>query len=156
MKAVVQRVSRARVTVAGEVTGQIDQGLLILLGVAGGDPPEAEAALAAKIAGLRIFQDEAGKMNRSVAEVGGAALVVSQFTLLADCRKGRRPSFLGAAPPDEADRRYQGFCELLRGHGLRVETGRFAASMDVELVNQGPVTILLDSAELLAPRRGSA
>lgn len=152
MKAVLQRVARASVTADGEVVGAIERGLLILLGVAAGDPLEAEAALATKIAGLRVFPDEQGKMNRSVVEAGGAALVVSQFTLLADCRKGRRPSFVGAAPPAEAERRYEGFCELLRGLGLRVATGRFGASMQVELVNEGPVTIVLDSAELLKPR----
>ena len=154
MRAVVQRVSRASVRVGGELTGEIGRGLLILLGVAGGDPPGAEAALARKIAGLRIFEDEAGKMNRSVVDVGGACLVVSQFTLLADCRKGRRPSFVGAAPPEEANRRYEGFCALLRAEGLRVETGRFAASMDVELLNQGPVTIVLDTADLLPRSEG--
>jgi D-tyrosyl-tRNA(Tyr) deacylase len=148
MRAVLQRVSRAKVTVSGEVTGEIEGGLLVLLGVKAGDPPGCEASLARKIAGLRIFQDDAGKMNLSVKDAGGAVLVVSQFTLLADCRKGRRPSFIGAAPPDEADRRYQGFCDLLRAEGLRVETGRFGASMDVELCNQGPVTILLDTDEL--------
>ena len=153
MKAVVQRVSRARVTVGDEVTGEIGQGLLILLGVAQGDPPEAEATLAKKIAGLRIFKDADGKMNLAVGDVGGQALVVSQFTLCGDCRKGRRPSVIKAAPPDEADRRYQGFCDLLREQGLTVATGRFGADMDVELVNQGPVTILLDTDELLAPRR---
>ena len=156
MKAVVQRVSRARVTVGDEVTGEIGAGLLVLLGVAQGDPPEAEQTLATKIAGLRIFEDEAGKMNLAVGETGGQVLVVSQFTLLADCRKGRRPSFTGAAPPDEADRRYQGFCELLRAQGLTVATGRFGASMQVELLNAGPVTIVLDTADLLGPRRGGA
>lgn len=156
MKAVLQRVSRAQVTVGDEVTGQIDRGLLILLGVAADDPPEAEEVLAKKVANLRIFQDDADKMNLSVLDVGGAALVVSQFTLLADCRKGRRPSFLGAGSPEVANQRYEAFCERLRGHGLRVETGRFAASMNVELVNQGPVTILLDTADLLAPRKASS
>ncbi len=149
MKAVVQRVSRASVRVDGQVVGAIDQGLLILLGVAAGDPPECEELLARKVADLRIFPDDEDKMNRSLLDVGGAALVVSQFTLLADCRKGRRPSFIGAAPPDEAERRYEGFCQLLRGLGLRVETGRFATSMEVELVNMGPVTIVLDTRELL-------
>ncbi|RMG15573.1 MAG: D-tyrosyl-tRNA(Tyr) deacylase [Planctomycetota bacterium] len=153
MKAVVQRVARARVTVAGEVTGAIDGGLLVLLGVKAGDPPEAESLLARKVAGLRVFEDDAGKMNRSVGEAGGAVLVVSQFTLLADCRKGRRPSFVAAAPPAEAERRYEAFCELLRAEGLRVETGRFGAAMQVELVNQGPVTIVLDTEELAAPRK---
>ena len=152
MRAVVQRVSRASVRVGDELTGAIVDGLLVLLGVAEGDPPGAEEALAKKIAGLRIFQDDEGKMNLSVGDVGGGVLVVSQFTLLADCRKGRRPSFLEAAPPEEAYRRYELLCELLRGEGLEVATGRFAASMDVELVNRGPVTILLDTAELLGPR----
>lgn len=148
MKAVLQRVTRASVSVAGECVGEIGEGLLILLGVAAGDPPGAEALLARKAADLRVFKDEQGKMNRSVREQGGAALVVSQFTLLADCRKGRRPSFVGAAPPAEAEARYERFCELLRGQGLRVETGRFGADMEVSLVNAGPVTIVLDSAEL--------
>lgn len=139
--------ARARVTVDGEVTGQIDRGYLLLLGVAAGDPPGVEATLAKKVAELRVFPDDEGKMNRSVVEAGGAVLVVSQFTLLADTRKGRRPSFIGAAPPEEAKRRYEGFCELLRGHGLRVETGRFAAHMAVELVNDGPVTIIFDTAD---------
>ncbi|MGE0712913.1 MAG: D-aminoacyl-tRNA deacylase [Planctomycetota bacterium] len=154
MKAVVQRVSRAAVEVAGERVGAIEAGLLVLLGVAAGDPEGSEELLARKVAGLRIFRDDEGKMNRSVGEAGGAVLVVSQFTLLADCRKGRRPSFTGAAPPDEADRRYERFCELLRGEGLRVEQGRFGADMDVALVNQGPVTIVLDTVELTGPKRG--
>lgn len=149
MKAVIQRVSRASVRVEGQVVGAIERGLLVLLGVAAGDPPGCEEFLAKKVAELRIFDDDQGKMNRSVLDVGGAVLVVSQFTLLADCKKGRRPSFIGAAPPDEADQRYRRFCELLRGHGLVVETGRFAASMEVELVNMGPVTIVLDTRELL-------
>lgn len=148
MKAVLQRVARAEVRVAGEVVGRIGPGLLVLLGVAREDPPGDEQVLARKIAGLRIFPDEAGRMNRSVLDAGGAALVVSQFTLLADAAHGRRPSFLGAAPPEEAERRYLAFCEALRGEGLTVETGRFGALMEVELVNQGPVTILLESAEL--------
>lgn len=157
MRAVLQRVARAKVTVGAEsqgehgsteVTGAIDRGLLVLLGVAAGDPPGAEELLARKTAELRIFPDDEGKMNRSVIEVGGAVLVVSQFTLLADCKKGRRPSFIGAAPPAEADARYQRYCELLRGHGLRVETGRFQTEMQVELVNEGPVTIVLDTRDL--------
>lgn len=155
MKAILQRVSRASVEVAGEVTGQIETGLLILLGVAEGDPPGCEELLARKAAGLRIFRDEAGKMNLSVADIGGSALVVSQFTLLADCRKGRRPSFTGAAPPAEAEARYERFCELLRAEGVPVETGRFGADMNVSLLNQGPVTIVLDSESLGAPRRSS-
>lgn len=148
MKAVLQRVTRAEVRVEGQVVGRIAAGFLVLLGVAREDPPGDEALLARKVAGLRVFPDEAGKMNRSILEVGGAALVVSQFTLLADVRQGRRPSFTGAAPPEEADRRYQAFCAALKAEGVPVETGRFGASMEVELLNQGPVTILLDTAEL--------
>ena len=151
MKAVVQRVRRARVSLPEDgdrVTGEVQAGLLILLGVAQGDPPEAEAVLARKLAGLRIFNDDQGKMNRSVVDVGGAALVVSQFTLLADCRKGRRPSFVGAAPPDEADRRYQAFCAALEAEGVPVQTGQFAAHMHVDLLNDGPVTIVLDTRDL--------
>lgn len=136
MKAVVQRVSSAAVDVAGERIGEIGVGLLVLLGVAAGDPEGAEELLARKIAGMRIFRDDAGKMNLSVKDAGGELLVVSQFTLLANCRKGRRPSFVGAAPPEEANARYERFCELLRGEGLTVATGRFAADMDVSLVNQ--------------------
>ncbi len=155
MRAVLQRVSRASVRVGEEVTGAIEAGLLVLLGVADGDPPECEQLLAKKIAGLRIFPDAEGKMNLSVKDAGGDVLVVSQFTLIADCRKGRRPSFIKAAAPDEANRRYEAFCELLRTeHELTVATGRFAASMDVELVNRGPVTIVLDTDELFAPRSG--
>lgn len=128
--------------------GQVEQGYLILLGVAAGDPPQAEQLLARKIAGLRVFRDDAGKMNRSLLDVEGGALVVSQFTLLADCKKGRRPNFLRAAPPEEAERRYLGFCDLLRGEGVaQVETGRFGASMQVELLNDGPVTIVLDTTD---------
>jgi D-aminoacyl-tRNA deacylase len=149
MKAVVQRVSRASVQVEGAVVGAIERGLLVLLGVAQGDPPGCEELLAKKVVELRIFPDDEGKMNRSVVDVGGALLVVSQFTLLADCKKGRRPSFIGAAPPDEASARYERFCALARAHGPRVETGRFAAEMKVELVNEGPVTIVLDTRELL-------
>lgn len=148
MKAVVQRVARASVSVDGAVVGAVEAGFLILLGVAQGDPPQAEALLARKVAGLRVFKDEAGKMNASLLDTGGGALVVSQFTLLADCKKGRRPNFLRAAPPEEAERRYLAFCELLREQGVqRVETGRFGASMQVELLNDGPVTIVLDTAD---------
>lgn len=145
VRAVVQRVARAAVRVEGAEVGAIGPGLLVLLGVARGDG-EAEARwMAGKLAGLRIFEDAAGKMNRAVAEAGGALLVVSQFTLLGDARKGNRPSFTGAAPPEQADPLYQRTCALLREQGLRVETGRFRATMAVELVNDGPVTILLES-----------
>jgi D-aminoacyl-tRNA deacylase len=145
MRAVVQRVTRASVTVAGEVTGRIDRGFLVLLGVADDDTDADAVALAAKIVGLRIFEDEAGKMNLALAEVGGRMLVVSQFTLLGDCRKGRRPSFVRAARPEQADELYRAFCAEVRGQGIEVETGRFQQHMDVELVNDGPVTLLLDS-----------
>jgi D-tyrosyl-tRNA(Tyr) deacylase len=142
---VVQRVSRCKVTVAGGVSGEIGSGLLVLLGVAQGDTEAAADHLAEKIAGLRIFEDNEGKMNRSVADAGGALLVVSQFTLYGDVRKGKRPSFDRAARPEEARRLYEYFVSKLRAAGLRCETGRFQEMMDVELVNAGPVTILLDS-----------
>jgi D-tyrosyl-tRNA(Tyr) deacylase len=148
MIAVLQRVSRASVAVDCTTAGAIDRGLLVLLGVKKGDG-EAEAdLLARKTGGLRIFADEAGKMNRSCAEAGGAMLVVSQFTLCGDCRKGRRPSFEPAAPPDVAVPLYERFCERLREQGYRVETGVFGAMMDVELVNDGPVTFVLDTEHL--------
>jgi len=145
VRAVVQRVSSARVEVAGKIAGSVGKGLLVLLGVAQGDTDRQAEWLAEKIAGLRIFEDEAGKMNLSLLDVGGAALVVSQFTLLADCRRGRRPSFTDAAPPEEADRLYQVFVAKLRSAGLPVETGVFQAHMDVHLVNDGPVTLVLDA-----------
>ena len=145
MRAVVQRVSRARVSVAGEVTGEIGLGLLVLLGVGERDTATDAAYLAAKIAGLRIFEDAEGKMNRAVGESGGAVLAVSQFTLLGDVRRGKRPSFDGAARPEQARQLYELFVEEIRRAGLKCETGRFQEMMDVELVNQGPVTILLDS-----------
>ncbi len=148
MRAVVQRVSRARVVVEGRTTGQIASGLLVLLGVARGDTAEQAAYLAEKIAHLRIFDDEQGKMNRSLLEVGGAALVVSQFTLYGDARGQRRPSFIQAAPPEEAARLYEEFVTCLGALGVRVETGVFQARMTVELTNDGPVTILLDSEKL--------
>ena len=148
MRAVVQRVSRAEVRVEGRVVGAIGRGLLVLLGVAQGDGDVTARALADKIAALRIFEDPGGKMNLAVAEVGGELLVVSQFTLLGDARKGNRPSFSAAAPPAEADALYQRCCAMLREKGLRVATGVFRAHMDVELVNDGPVTILLDTARL--------
>lgn len=145
MRAVVQRVSRGRVTVDGAVTGEIGAGYVVLLGVRKGDTPEAARYLAEKIAHLRVWEDDEGKMNRSLLETGGAALVVSQFTLYADARKGRRPGFDQAARPEEAEPLYQQFCAELAALGVPVATGRFQAHMAVELVNDGPVTILLDS-----------
>jgi D-tyrosyl-tRNA(Tyr) deacylase len=147
MRAVVQRVSRAQVAVKGEIAGQIGLGLLVLLGV-GRDDTEADASyLAEKIAGLRVFEDDLGKMNRSVQEVGGAVLAVSQFTLYGDVRRGKRPSFDAAAAPEKARQLYEFFVEQIRAAGLRCETGRFQEMMTVELVNEGPVTILLDSGK---------
>ena len=146
MRAVVQRVSRARVRVNGEITGEIGLGLLVLLGVAAGDTRAAADYLVEKTIGLRIFEDCGGKMNLSVAEVGGALLVVSQFTLYGDVRRGKRPSFDAAAPPEQARELYEYFVERIRAAGRRCETGRFQETMRVELVNEGPVTILLDSA----------
>ncbi|OHB70967.1 MAG: D-tyrosyl-tRNA(Tyr) deacylase [Planctomycetes bacterium RBG_13_63_9] len=146
MRACVQRVRRAQVTVAGEVCGRIGTGLLVLLGVAESDAEGEARQLAQKIAGLRVFEDAQGKMNLSVGEVGGAVLVVSQFTLLGDCRKGRRPSFVAAARPEKAERLYQVFVECVAAEGIRVATGRFREHMEVELVNDGPVTLLLESA----------
>jgi D-tyrosyl-tRNA(Tyr) deacylase len=141
MRAVVQRVSRAQVTPGGE----IGRGLCVLLGVAREDSEEQVTRLAAKVARLRIFPDDEGRFDRSVADVGGAVLVVSQFTLIADTAKGNRPSFGEAAPPEEAEPLYERFCSELRSLGLPVETGIFGAKMEVELVNDGPVTIILDS-----------
>jgi D-tyrosyl-tRNA(Tyr) deacylase len=143
MKAVCQRVSEARVRVAGEVVGEIGAGLCVLLGVARGDGEPDGERLAAKIARLRVFADDEGRFDRSLVEVGGSALVVSQFTLLADTAKGNRPSFTGAAPPGEAEPLYERFCASLRDLGIPVEQGVFGAKMAVELVNDGPVTILL-------------
>jgi D-tyrosyl-tRNA(Tyr) deacylase len=148
MRAVIQRVSRAQVTVDGEITGKIERGLLVLLGVAPADTQADADYLAGKIAGLRIFEDENGKMNLSVTDVGGAILVVSQFTLYGDVRKGKRPSFDGAAGPQEAGELYEYFVVRIRAACLRCETGRFQENMQVELVNDGPVTILLDSTKL--------
>src|SRR5262245_8817119 len=145
MRACVQRVTEASVTVEGEIVGQIGLGLLVLLGVAADDTEEDAKQLAAKTAGLRIFEDDEGKMNRSLAEVNGAMLVVSQFTLLGDCRKGRRPNFTAAAPPELAEKLYEIFCSQVRSEGIPVETGRFRKMMKVALVNDGPVTLLLDS-----------
>jgi len=144
MRAVIQRVSEADVTVAGSVTGAVGRGLLVLLGVGHGDTEETARTLAARTARLRIFSDARGKMNLSVQDVGGGVLVVSQFTLLADTRKGHRPSFTDAAPPDVANRLYETFCEALAAEGLAVARGVFGAHMDVRLINDGPVTILLD------------
>ena len=147
MRAVVQRVSRAKVTADEEVTGEIGVGLLVLVGV-GREDTEADALyLAEKICGLRVFEDDQGKINRSVAEAGGSLLAVSQFALYGDVRKGKRPSFDAAAPPDMARRLYEFFVERIRQAGLRCETGRFQEMMQVELVNDGPVTILLDSTK---------
>jgi D-tyrosyl-tRNA(Tyr) deacylase len=145
LRAVIQRVSRARVTVDSRVAGEIQTGMLILLGVGRDDTPEAAAYLAEKIANLRVFVDDAGKMNRSLVEISGSALVVSQFTLYGDTRGGRRPSYIQAAPPEDANQLYEEFVRRLRSFGVRVETGVFQAHMEVELVNDGPVTILLDS-----------
>jgi D-tyrosyl-tRNA(Tyr) deacylase len=144
VRAVCQRVSEARVRVDGVVTGEIATGLLVLLGVARTDGPDDAERLAAKVARLRIFGDERGKFDRSLLDVGGAALVVSQFTLIADTRKGNRPSFAAAAPPDIAEPAYEQFCAALAAHGVRVAKGVFGARMAVELVNEGPVTIVLD------------
>ena len=148
MRAVVQRVSRARVSVDGEVVGRIGRGLCVLLGVGEGDTERDADYLANKVAGLRIFPDEAGLMNRSVLEIGGAVLAISQFTLYGDCRKGKRPSFVKAMKPPRAEELFEYFVERVRAQGLEVATGRFGAMMDVELVNQGPVTLLLDSSKL--------
>lgn len=145
MRAVLQRVRSARVEVADEVVGEIGVGLLVLLGVAQGDGSAQARALAKKTAELRIFEDAEGKMNLSVQEIGGAVLAVSQFTLLADCRKGRRPGFSAAAAPEAANNLYQEYMTALRASGLTVATGIFQAEMQVHLVNDGPVTLLLDT-----------
>ena len=145
MRAVIQRVSEASVTVDQKTVGAIGQGLMVLLGVAQGDTSQEAKSLAEKTARLRIFEDDAGKMNRSVEEIGGSLLVVSQFTLLGDCRKGRRPGFTDAAPPELADQLYEEYVAALRSRGVNVATGVFRADMQVALVNDGPVTMLLDS-----------
>ena len=147
MRAVVQRVSRGKVTVNDWISGEIGLGLVVLLGVGQGDSEADAAYLAEKICGLRIFEDADAKMNRSVLDVGGSVLVVSQFTLYGDVRRGKRPSFDAAAPPDRAKTLYEFFVEQIRAAGLRCETGRFQEMMQVELVNEGPVTILLDSGK---------
>jgi D-tyrosyl-tRNA(Tyr) deacylase len=148
MRAVVQRVSRASVEVDGRVIGEIGQGLLVLIGVSTNDAEADADYVVEKIAGLRIFEDGDGKMNRSVADVGGAVLAVSQFTLYGDVRRGKRPSFDGAARPERARELYEYFVAQIRRRGLRCETGQFQAMMSVSLVNQGPVTVLLDSSKL--------
>jgi D-tyrosyl-tRNA(Tyr) deacylase len=145
MRAVCQRVSRARVTVDGEVLGQIDRGLLVLLGVERGDGTTEASGLAGKVARLRIFEGETGHFDQSLIDVGGAALVVSQFTLIGDTRKGNRPSFTNAAPPEQAEPLYEDFCAAMAETGVPVERGVFGARMAVELVNDGPVTIVLDT-----------
>jgi D-aminoacyl-tRNA deacylase len=144
MRAVVQRVSRARVLVEGEVRSEIGPGLCVLFGVARGDEPAAAERLASRVARLRIFENEEGRFDRSLLDVSGAALVVSQFTLIADTAKGNRPSFTDAAVPKEAEPLYERFCEALRALEVEVETGVFGARMEVDLVNDGPVTIVLD------------
>lgn len=152
MRVVLQRVSQASVSVDGAVLGAINAGLLLLVGVADGDDDATARKLAAKCAEMRIFSDDGGRFDRSLTDVGGAALVVSQFTLLADVRKGRRPSFIAAAQPDIAAPLCEVFAQSLRDLGVRVETGRFVAMMEVSLVNDGPVTIVVDSVELDQPR----
>ncbi len=154
MRVVLQRVTRASVTVEADVVGAIGSGLLILVGVAEGDTESQADALAAKVAGLRIFSDAEGRFNESVVEIGGSALVVSQFTLHADVRKGRRPGFTAAAGPEVAEPLCDYFAEALRQQGVPVETGVFGAMMSVELVNDGPFTIVIDSGDLERPRRG--
>ena len=144
MRAVLQRVAEARVRIDGAVVGEVGRGLLVLLGVAPGDSEEQARWLADKVVGLRIFADADDKMNLSVAEVGGGVLVVSQFTLYGDCSKGRRPSFIGAAPPETAIPLYEKFVEAVKANGVPVATGRFGAMMQVELINDGPVTLILE------------
>ena len=145
MRAVVQRVRECSVSAGDEITGEIGQGLLVLLGVATEDEAKDAQYLADKIANLRIFEDDAGKMNRSLLDNGGEMLVVSQFTLLGDCRKGRRPSFINAADPQKANKLYEIFVEQIRRKGISVKTGRFRTMMDVSLINHGPVTLIVES-----------
>ena len=147
MKLVIQRVSEARVTVDGTTVGSISTGLLVLIGISKSDTADDADYLTGKVLGLRIFPDQNQKMNLNIADANGSILIVSQFTLYADCRKGRRPSFDAAAPPEQALRLYNYFVEGIRGSGVPVETGTFQAMMEVRLVNQGPVTILIDSGE---------
>lgn len=147
MRALLQRTTAASVRVAGEVVGEIDRGLVILVGIGPEDTEATADQMAQKSAELRLFRDDAGRTNRSLLDTGGGALVISQFTLYADTRRGRRPGFTGAAPPDEAERLYERFADALRGLGVTVATGRFGVEMAVELVNDGPFTIWLDSAD---------
>ena len=153
MRAVVQRVAEARVSVAGDVVGAIGQGLLVLLGVAHEDGEDEARFLARKIAALRIFEDGQGKMNLALADMGGAVLVVSQFTLYGDVRKGRRPSFTDAARPEHAERLYRQFCQFIASEGIPVEEGIFQAAMKVALVNDGPVTLWLDTKAMSGPAK---
>lgn len=150
MRSVVQRVTRAKVTVGGETVGAIGPGMLVLLGVANDDTDAQADWMAEKLVGLRIFADDEGKMNRSLLDTGGAMLAVSQFTLLGDCRKGKRPSFVGAAAPEQAERLYERFIATVRSAGIEVSTGRFRTDMQVELVNDGPVTLIVESASTAA------
>ena len=147
MKAVLQRVSRGSVSIAGDTTGAIRQGFVVLLGVAAGDEQADAEYLAEKITNLRVFEDPGGKMNLSIGDIGGSLLVISQFTLLADCRKGRRPSFVRAAGPETADELYSYFIQQVRARQIPVETGRFGARMTVSIENDGPVTIVIDSRD---------
>jgi D-tyrosyl-tRNA(Tyr) deacylase len=144
VRVVVQRVARASVTVDGREVGAVERGLVVLVGIASGDGDEAVAWMADKVAGLRVFPDDDGKMNRSLLEIGGGALVVSQFTLYGDATRGRRPSFIEAAPPEAAEPIYQRFVEALRGRGVAVATGVFGATMAISLVNDGPVTLVIE------------
>lgn len=153
MRAVVQRVARASVVVEGAAVGAIEQGLLVLLGVTDSDTDATARKLARKIVALRIFEDDEGKMNRAMADVGGAMLCVSQFTLYGDVRRGNRPSFTAAAAPEEARRLYDLFCDEVEAQGIRCERGVFGAHMGVELLNDGPVTLMIDSEDLEQPRR---
>ncbi|HDQ44177.1 MAG TPA: D-tyrosyl-tRNA(Tyr) deacylase [bacterium] len=148
MRAVIQRVSRASVTVEGEITGRIEKGIVVLLGVASGDTEAEVLRLADKIVHLRIFENEAGRFDRSLIDVRGEALVVSQFTLYGDCRRGRRPDFTKAARPEIAEPLYERFVRCLREKGIPTETGKFAAMMQVEIYNDGPVTVILDTENL--------
>ncbi|MGM0880962.1 MAG: D-aminoacyl-tRNA deacylase [Bacillota bacterium] len=145
MKVVVQRSKQAKVLIDGDIVGAIEFGLVLLVGITHEDTESDVRWMADKIAGLRIFEDESGKMNHSVTDIGGQLLSVSQFTLYGDCRKGRRPNFMAAARPEQAEQLYDRFNEALRSHGLVVETGRFGSMMDVELINSGPVTLILES-----------